>query len=131
MWVKGEDGQMVECEVLSTKDRESIFAKNAPVLPLPFAIICGILNFVPGKHFNFDLRVTNFNNQIGLGTLLGAFLSPCCAKTNLEGSKFKTFYMGLLTGLLQLLLSVIIVGILWSIRCLHFVCISNFTAFKL
>eukprot|EP00093_Oithona_nana_P002342 02342.XXX_52843_51402_1 [CDS] Oithona nana genome sequencing. len=99
LWVRGEDGEMVECEVLSTKDRESIFAKNAPILPLPIAIICGILNFVPG-----------------LGTLLGAFLSPCCAKTNLEGgSKFKTFYMGLLTGLLQVLLSVIIVGILWSI----------------
>ena len=49
MWVKGDDGEMVECEVVSTKDHESIFTKNAPILPLPLAIICGILNFVPGE----------------------------------------------------------------------------------
>ena len=49
MWVKGEDGQMVECEVVATKDHESVFTKNAPILPLPIAVICGILNFVPGK----------------------------------------------------------------------------------
>ena len=47
--VKGEDGQMVECEIISTKDKESVFDKNAPVLPLFLAIICCILNIVPGK----------------------------------------------------------------------------------
>ena len=52
MWVKGEDGQMVECEVVATKDHESVFTKNAPILPLPFAVLCGILNFVPGKKLN-------------------------------------------------------------------------------
>jgi len=90
---------MVECEVVATKDHESVLNKNAPILPVPIAVICGILNFAPG-----------------LGTLIAAFLSPCCSsKANEEGSKFKTFYITLFTGLLQLLLSVVIVGILWSI----------------
>merc|ERR1719315_617927 len=89
---------MVECEIISTKDHESFFVKNAPVLPLPFAIICCILNFVPG-----------------LGTWLGAFMSLCCGIPKKEGSKSQTFFVTLLTGLLQLLLTVLIVGILWSI----------------
>ena len=52
--VKGEDGQMVECEIISTKDKESVFDKNAPVLPLFLAIICCILNIVPGKKNIFE-----------------------------------------------------------------------------
>ena len=51
MLVQGPDGEMVECEVISTKDHESFWTKNAPVLPLPFAIICCILNIVPGWVF--------------------------------------------------------------------------------
>ena len=49
MMIKGEDGQMVECEIISTRDHESIFDKNAPVLPIFLAIICCILNLIPGK----------------------------------------------------------------------------------
>ena len=48
MMVKGDDGEMVECEIVSTRDHESVCSKHAPVLPLPIAIICCILNIVPG-----------------------------------------------------------------------------------
>ena len=58
--VKGEDGQMVECEIISTKDKESVFDKNAPVLPLFLAIICCILNIVPGKKIFFLVLQTFF-----------------------------------------------------------------------
>ena len=50
MLVQGPDGEMVECEIVSSKDHESLFVKNAPVLPLPFAIICCVLNIVPGNY---------------------------------------------------------------------------------
>ena len=49
MMVKGPDGQMVECEIVATRDHESVFMKNAPVLPLPFAILACFLNIIPGK----------------------------------------------------------------------------------
>ena len=51
--VKGEDGEMVECEIISTRDHESIFHRNAPILPLPMAVICCILNFLPGQNWIF------------------------------------------------------------------------------
>ena len=51
MLVKGEDGKMVECEIISTRDHESVFNKNAPILPLVFSVLCCILNIVPGKIF--------------------------------------------------------------------------------
>ena len=50
MMVKGPDGKMIECEIVATREHESIFMKNAPTLPLPLAIICCILNIIPGKH---------------------------------------------------------------------------------
>jgi len=97
MMVKGPDGEMVECEIVSTRDHESMFNKHAPILPLPLAIICCILNIVPG-----------------LGTWTGGFMAPC-SLPNKEGSKCKTFLVALLTGFLQLLLTPVIAGILWSI----------------
>ena len=59
--VKGEDGQMVECEIVSTRDHESVFDKNAPVLPVFLSVICAILNIVPGMYsivciFDFKTR---------------------------------------------------------------------------
>ena len=96
--VRGDNGEMVECEIIETRDHENLFAKNAPVLPLPLAIFCCILNFVPG-----------------LGTWIGGFLSPC-ALPNKEGSLLKTFSVSLLTGFLQLLLTPLIFGIIWSFK---------------
>lgn len=98
MMVKGEDGQMVECEIVSTRDHESVFDKNAPVLPVFLSVICAILNIVPG-----------------LGTWFSALMSLCCSKSNPDGSKMKTFSTTMLTGLLQLILSPFIVGIIWSL----------------
>ena len=65
MMVKGPDGKMIECEIVATREHESIFMKNAPTLPLPLAIICCFLNIIPGKHiensiFQADARLENF-----------------------------------------------------------------------
>ena len=48
MMVKGPDGEMIECEIVATRDHESYFTKNAPILPLPLAILCCLLNIIPG-----------------------------------------------------------------------------------
>ncbi len=50
MMVRNADGEMVECEIVATREHESVFAKNLPILPLPAAIFCAILNFFPGKY---------------------------------------------------------------------------------
>ena len=61
MMIKGPDGQMVECEIVSTRDKESTFSQNAPVLPLPLAIFCCVFNFVPGLGKKVVLHLTNLN----------------------------------------------------------------------
>ena len=57
--------------------------------------------------------------HLGLGTWFSALMSLCCFKSNPDGSKMKTFSTTLqlfqpqiLTGLLQLILSPFIVGII-------------------
>ena len=55
--VKGEDGQMVECEIVSTRDHESVFDKNAPVLPVFLSVICAILNIVPGTYIRYKKKL--------------------------------------------------------------------------
>ena len=126
--VKGEDGQMVECEIVSTRDHESVFDKNAPVLPVFLSVICAILNIVPGRyymhliskqgqnHLLLSFKLLSFSTFSGLGTWFSALMSLCCSKSNPDGSKMKTFSTTMLTGLLQLILSPFIVGIIWSLR---------------
>jgi hypothetical protein len=49
MLVADQDGNMVECEILSSHTKESIFQKSIPILPPAAAALFGFLNLVPGK----------------------------------------------------------------------------------
>ncbi|XP_023348784.1 uncharacterized protein LOC111717517 [Eurytemora carolleeae] len=97
MMVKGEDGQMVECEIISSKEKESVFQKSIPIFSTTVAGIFGFLNLVPG-----------------LGTFLAALTLICGGKTsysnNLEG-----LLVGLGTAFLQFLSAFLVVGWVWSI----------------
>ena len=49
MLVADPDGHLVECEILSSHTKESIFQKSIPVLPPLAAAFFAFLNLVPGK----------------------------------------------------------------------------------
>ena len=48
MMIRGDDGEMIECEVLSTVEKESSFQKSAPIMNPSLAGLFGFLNLVPG-----------------------------------------------------------------------------------
>ena len=45
---RGEDGEIREMEIVSAHERESVFQKTCPVLPVTFALVCAVLNLLPG-----------------------------------------------------------------------------------
>lgn len=68
------------------------------------------------NHLLLSFKLLSFSTFLGLGTWFSALMSLCCSKSNPDGSKMKTFSTTMLTGLLQLILSPFIVGIIWSLR---------------
>ncbi|KAK7067341.1 hypothetical protein SK128_008326 [Halocaridina rubra] len=48
MIIENEDGTIQELEIVSSKDKHGKLRKAVPTLPLSFAIICLLLNIVPG-----------------------------------------------------------------------------------
>ena len=46
--VKGDDGEMVECEIISTVEKESSFQKSVPILDTKLAALFACLNLFPG-----------------------------------------------------------------------------------
>ena len=65
--MKDSDGNLVECEILSSRLKESIFQKSVPFLPAAFAGLLFFLNICPG-----------------LGTFIGALTVVFGAKTSFE-----------------------------------------------
>jgi hypothetical protein len=53
MMLRGDDGELREYEIVSTRERESVFQRACPVVPVPLAIICCLLNIVPGLYSEF------------------------------------------------------------------------------
>ena len=51
MLVVDPGGHLVECEILSSHTKESIFQKSIPVLHPALAALFGFLNLVPGNMF--------------------------------------------------------------------------------
>ena len=41
-------GEVQELEIVETKDMHGAFRKAVPIMPVPLAIICLLLNLVPG-----------------------------------------------------------------------------------
>ena len=52
MLYRGDDGEMREYQIIETHEHESVFQKACPVLPVPLALICAILNLFPGMYIN-------------------------------------------------------------------------------
>ena len=46
---RGEDGEVREMEIVSAKEKLSVFQKTCPVLPTKVALLCAVLNLIPGK----------------------------------------------------------------------------------
>ena len=46
--MKDTDGNVVECEVLETHMKESVFQKSVPILPTTAGAFFGFLNICPG-----------------------------------------------------------------------------------
>ena len=49
LMVADPEGNLVECEVISSHTKESIFQKSIPVLHPVLASFFGFLNLVPGR----------------------------------------------------------------------------------
>ena len=49
MMIRGDDGEMREMEIVATRDKLSAYQIACPILPIPMAIICGVLNIIPGE----------------------------------------------------------------------------------
>ncbi len=65
--MKGPDGNLVECEILSSRLKETMFQKSVPFLPPVLAGLLFFLNICPG-----------------LGTFIGALTVVFGAKTTFD-----------------------------------------------
>merc|ERR1711892_1455301 len=97
MLVRSDSGNMIECEVIHTQEKESVFMKAVPVLPPALAALFCFLNLIPG-----------------LGTLL-ATQTLLCGKKCSYSSPIKGYFVGLLASFLQLISTVVLVGWIWSL----------------
>ena len=68
--MKDPDGNLVECEIISSRLKETMFQKSVPFLPPIFAGILFFLNICPG-----------------LGTFIGALTVVFGAKTTYDNKK--------------------------------------------
>ena len=58
MMIRGEDGEMREVEIVATRDKLSAYQEACPILPLPMAVVCGVLNIIPGEFSNQQWFIT-------------------------------------------------------------------------
>ena len=47
-------------EIVSAKEKLSIFQKTCPVLPTKVALLCAVLNLIPGKIYTVNLHLLTF-----------------------------------------------------------------------
>ncbi|CAD5117065.1 DgyrCDS5886 [Dimorphilus gyrociliatus] len=85
-------------EVVKIEEKHGPLHKAIPIMPLPFAALCCLLNI----------------GCPGLGTLISAFSVFCCASTRIE-KPIHAFGLNILAGILQALTFIVIVGWIWSI----------------
>ncbi|XP_042906788.1 uncharacterized protein [Parasteatoda tepidariorum] len=85
-------------EIVSIREKHGEFRKAIPHMPIPVAVVLCLLNVV----------------LPGVGTLISAFTVFCGCTTEHPGRQTPLMY-NLLAALLQLLLTPIIVGWIWSI----------------
>ncbi|KAK8386583.1 hypothetical protein O3P69_010899 [Scylla paramamosain] len=88
-----------ELEIMGSKDRHGIFRQAVPVLPMPLAVLCLILSFVPG-----------------LGTFVAGLLVLCGGFSTEYPSRMQGACWNLLAALLMVVLAPILVGLIWSVQ---------------
>lgn len=88
-----------ELEIMESKDLHGIFRKAVPVLPMPLAVLCLILSFVPG-----------------LGTFVAGLLVLCGGFSTEYPSRMSGGCWNLLAALLMVVLAPILVGLIWSVQ---------------
>merc|ERR550519_1053605 len=96
--VKGDDGEMMEVEIISTHEKQSMFQKSAPIMHPIIAFFFGFLNLVPG-----------------LGTFLASFTLICCGRSSFE-TNMEGLLVGIGTAFLQLVLAPLVIGWFWSLQ---------------
>lgn len=84
-------------EIIKVHEVHGRFRKAIPIMPLPLAIFCCILNI----------------GAPGIGTLVTAFACFCC-RSEYE-SKGEAVCNNVLAGFLQLVTTIILVGWIWSL----------------
>ncbi|XP_063841490.1 protein stum homolog [Scylla paramamosain] len=84
---------------MGSKDRHGIFRQAVPVLPMPLAVLCLILSFVPG-----------------LGTFVAGLLVLCGGFATEYPSRMQGACWNLLAALLMVVLAPILVGLIWSVQ---------------
>lgn len=92
------EGGVQEFEIIESKEKHGTLRKAVPILPVPLAVLCLFLNLVPG-----------------LGTFVSGLAVMCGYPTQYE-SKVAGLCWNVVTALLQLLLTPIIVGLIWSVQ---------------
>ncbi|XP_064622949.1 protein stum homolog isoform X2 [Lineus longissimus] len=85
-------------EILKIEEKHGPLHNAIPVMPLPLAIVCCLLNI----------------GCPGLGTLISSFTVFCGASTRIT-KRSHAFLLNLLAAFLQMLSFIIIVGWIWSI----------------
>ncbi|KAF2353165.1 SPEC3/Stum [Trinorchestia longiramus] len=98
--IETASGERQELEIVSSKERHGVLRRALPVLSVPVAALCCILNIVPG-----------------LGTLVSACLLGCgCGRSDEMEDRTKGACYNLIVALLQVILAPFIVGWIWSIQ---------------
>ncbi|CAD5215437.1 unnamed protein product [Bursaphelenchus xylophilus] len=81
------------------KRSHGLFRQAVPCLPYPLAIVCCVLNVI----------------LPGFGTIISGCMVCCCGSFECPNPRCIVFCSNFYCGLLQLLLSPLIIGYIWSI----------------
>ncbi|XP_042210251.1 protein stum homolog [Homarus americanus] len=96
--IETEDGGVQELEIVATKEKLGTLRKAVPTLPVPLAVLCLVLNLIPG-----------------LGTLVSGFAVLCGYPTHYD-TKREGVCWNIVAAVLQVILTPIIVGLIWSVQ---------------
>nr|XP_053652164.1 protein stum homolog [Cherax quadricarinatus] len=96
--IETEDGEVQEFEIVESKEKLGTLRKAVPTLPVPLAVLCLILNLIPG-----------------LGTFVSGLAVLCGYPTHYE-TKSEGVCWNMVAAFLQVLLTPIVVGVIWSLQ---------------
>ncbi|CAL4101651.1 unnamed protein product, partial [Meganyctiphanes norvegica] len=98
VYIETKNGDVEELEIVEAKDRHNLFRKALPILPVPLALLCLLLNLLPGA-----------------GTLVSAVAVLFGCPTELR-TKCAGFGWNIAAAIIQVVLAPVVVGWVWSIQ---------------